>query len=102
VEDQYGSERLGAAEDSVIIYPVTPILSVAVKVVTGTVKLAEVDGMVKAETTGLVVSVQEFMVQVEEQAAGQAPLLVPLSQASPDSTDPLPQTGEAPPDKGPM
>lgn len=38
-------------------YPVTATLSVAVKVVTGTIRLPDVAGMVKAVTDGAAVSV---------------------------------------------
>ena len=43
-------------DDSVTRYPVTAVLSVAVKVVTGTVKEDEVGGTTKAVTVGAVVS----------------------------------------------
>ena len=46
----------GAVEDSVTMYPVAPTLSVAVKVVMGTVSKVEVAGIAKVLTAGVVVS----------------------------------------------
>jgi len=49
--------EVGAEEDSVIIYPVTAILSDAIKLLTETVRDAEVDGIEKEEMVGGLVSV---------------------------------------------
>ena len=46
----------GVVDDSLTMQPVTPTLSVAVKLVIGTVRLVAVAGMVKAVTVGAVVS----------------------------------------------
>jgi hypothetical protein len=51
-----GFEDAGVVADSVSRYPVTPTLSVAVKVVIATVSEVDVTGIVKDETVGGVVS----------------------------------------------
>ena len=56
VADQLESLKLGVVDDSVRIYPVTPILSDAVNVVIGIVNEVAVAGIVKAVTVGAVVS----------------------------------------------
>ena len=50
------AEGLGAAEVSVIIYPVTATLSVAAKTLIATVSDVDVEGTVKAVTTGATAS----------------------------------------------
>jgi len=56
VEDQPVAPTDGAVDVSVKRYPVTPTLSVAVRVVTGTTRIVDVAGTWNAETTGAVVS----------------------------------------------
>jgi len=55
--DQSAAEALGVVADSVIIYPLTPTLSVAVKEVTEIVREVALEGMIKAVTVGVCVSV---------------------------------------------
>ena len=56
VEDQELDDDFGVEEFVVSMYPVTPTLSVATKLVTGTIKVETVDGTEKEETIGLVLS----------------------------------------------
>ena len=60
------AEAAGAVADSVTIYPVTPTLSVAVKVVMETVNEEDVAGMVNPVTVGGVVSAAGGSVMVTE------------------------------------
>ena len=53
---QPAAPAAGALEDSVNMYPVTPTLSVAVKVEMEMVSVVAVAGMVKAVTVGAVAS----------------------------------------------
>jgi len=54
---QPGADSSGEELDSVMIYPATPTLSVAVKLVIDSVNPLELEGTVKAETVGEMVSV---------------------------------------------
>jgi hypothetical protein len=54
---------MGAVADSVIMYPVTPTSSVAVKAVMGTVNELKVPGMLNAVTVGGVASASVTVVE---------------------------------------
>lgn len=68
VDDQPEMFASGVVAVSVRIYPVTAVLSLAEKEITGTVKLVEVVGTVKTVTVGAVVSAR-VIVAVSETGA---------------------------------